>query len=55
MSQRILYSAAFALAFAYFLAAILCETRPRFVLISGVCAGLLASVGFWVFQVAVYR
>ena len=54
MTQRILYRAVFALAFAYFLAAIVMETRPRFVIVCGVSAGLLASVGYMYFQALVH-
>ena len=50
MTQRILYRAAFVLAFAYWLGVILMHTRLRFVIICGVGAGLLASVGWWVVQ-----
>ena len=51
MTQRILYRVAFVLA--YWLGVILCETRPRFVIICGVCGGLLASVGFAYLQVVI--
>ena len=54
MTQRILYRAAFVLAFAYWLGVILMHTRLRFVLICGVCAGLLASVGYMYFQALVH-
>ena len=50
MTQRILYRAAFVLAFAYWLGVILMHTRLRFVLICGVSGGLLASCGYWLFQ-----
>ena len=50
MNQRILYRAAFALAFAYWLGVILMHTRLRFVIVCGVSAGLLASVGYMYLQ-----